>query len=122
MAVRQSARSRLFLVAALLCGMGTGATADDWQGPLPPDAWAFHGQITFVDQFHPAFASPYRGANSLDPGSRGDETVVSTLYVGLRPWTGAEIWANPEVDQGYGLSGTYGVAAFPSGEAYKIGS
>ncbi|HEX4079867.1 MAG TPA: carbohydrate porin [Rhizomicrobium sp.] len=86
------------------------------------ELWAIHGQITFVDQYHPAFTSPYRGTHSLDPGSRGDETAAATLYAGVRPWSGAEIWADPEVDQGYGLSDTYGVAAFPSGEAYKIGS
>jgi len=28
---------------------------------------------------------------------------------------------NPEVDQGFGLSNTLGVAGFPSGEAYKVG-
>ena len=36
-------------------------------------------------------------------------------------WAGGEIWFNPEVDQGFGLSNTFGVAGFPSGEAYKLG-
>ena len=44
-----------------------------------------------------------------------------TLYAGLRPWAGAEVWVNPEIDQGFGLSDTLGVAGFPSGEAYKVG-
>jgi high affinity Mn2+ porin len=39
----------------------------------------------------------------------------------LRLWRGAEFWINPEIDQGFGLSGTFGVAGFPSGEAYKVG-
>lgn len=84
--------------------------------------WAIHGQITNVTQYHPAFTSPYRGTNSLDPGSRGDETVDLTLFFGVRPWEGGEIWADPEVDQGFGLSDTLGMAAFPSGEAYKVGA
>jgi high affinity Mn2+ porin len=33
-----------------------------------------------------------------------------------------EFYANPEIDQGFGLSNTLGVAGFPSGEAYKIGA
>jgi len=33
----------------------------------------------------------------------------------------AEIWINPEVDQGFGLSNTFGVAGYPSGEAFKLG-
>ncbi len=86
-----------------------------------PEQWAIHGQSTFVTQFHPAFASPYRGANSLDPGRRGDETFDLTLYGGVRPWHGGEVWVNFEVDQGFGLSNTLGVAGFPSGEAYKSG-
>jgi len=86
------------------------------------ESWAIHGQATFVDQYHPAFHSPYRGPNSLDPGSRGNETVDVTLFAGVSPWEGGEAWANVEMDQGFGLSGTFGVAAFPSAEAYKVGS
>jgi high affinity Mn2+ porin len=36
-------------------------------------------------------------------------------------WSGAELWVDPEIDQGFGLSDTLGVAGFPSGEAYKVG-
>ena len=87
-----------------------------------PESWAIHGQATFVDQYHPAFRSPYSGANSLDHGSRGDETIDMTLFAGVSPWEGGEAWANVEMDQGFGLSGTFGVAAFPSAEAYKVGA
>jgi high affinity Mn2+ porin len=31
------------------------------------------------------------------------------------------LWINPEIDQGFGLSNTLGVAGFTSGEAYKVG-
>jgi high affinity Mn2+ porin len=98
-------------------------------GPQPakPDAdaapqrWALHAQATFTAQYHPSFTSPYRGTNSLDPAARADETADVTLFAGLRLWRGAEIWINPEIDQGFGLSNTVGVAGFPSGEAYKVG-
>lgn len=85
------------------------------------EAYSVHGQVTNVTQFHPSFTSPYRGPNSLDPGNRGDETIDLTLFLGLRLWQGGEIYADPEVDQGFGLSNTLGVAGFPSGEAYKVG-
>ena len=45
-----------------------------------------------------------------------------TAYIGRRLWEGAELWINPEIDQGFGLSGTLGVAGFTSGEAYKVGA
>jgi high affinity Mn2+ porin len=109
-----------WMLAAAFVLMAAPAIADT---DMPtPESWAIHGQATFVDQYHPAFHSPYRGANSLDPGSRGDETVDVTLFAGVSPWEGGEAWANVEMDQGFGLSGTFGVAAFPSAEAYKVGS
>ena len=90
----------------------------------PPtlELFAFHGQATFVEQFHPGFHSAYHGANSFNSGRRGNETIDLTFYAGLRPWRDAEIWIDPEVDQGFGLSNTVGIAGFPSAEAYKIGS
>ena len=87
-----------------------------------PEIWSLHGQFTNVTQYHPRFTSPYRGSNSLDPGNRGNETVDLTLFVGARLWEGGAVYVNPEVDQGFGLSNTLGVAGFPSGEAYKVGS
>lgn len=45
-----------------------------------------------------------------------------TLYGGFRPWADGEIGADGDIDQGFGLSGTVGVAAFPNGEGYKVGS
>jgi high affinity Mn2+ porin len=82
--------------------------------------FAVHGQATYVEQETNAFTSPYRGANSLSP-AKGAQTVDATLVLGVRPWTGAEFWVSPEIDQGFGLDNTLGVAGFPSAEAYKVG-
>lgn len=87
-----------------------------------PEDWAVHGQFTLVTQSHPALRSPYMSTNSLDPMARNNETVDLTLILGRRLWKGAEFWINPEIDQGFGLSNTLGVAGFPNGEAYKIGA
>jgi high affinity Mn2+ porin len=103
---------------------GTDASTPDTSAPenIEPEAWSLHGQFTNVTQYHPPFTSPVRGANSLDPGHRGDETVDATLFAGIRVWDGLEFYANPEIDQGFGLSDTLGAAGFPSGEAYKVGA
>lgn len=98
----------------------TAATSPAVAAPVFQD-WAIHGQSTFTEIYHPAFRSSYVGPQSLDPGSRGDETWDVTLYGGVRPWQGAEVWVNPEVDQGFGPSNTFGVAGYPSAEAYKLG-
>jgi len=85
-------------------------------------SWNLHGQFTSVLQYHPSFASPYEGTNSLDPGNTGKETVDLSLFGGARLWHGAAVYLNPEIDQGYGLSNTVGIAGFPSAEAYKVGA
>jgi high affinity Mn2+ porin len=87
-----------------------------------PDIVNFHGQTTFVEQAYPAFRSPYQGPNSLPGGGQGRETTDATLFAGVRLWKGAELWINPEIDQGFGLANTLGVAGFPSAEAYKVGA
>ena len=98
------------------------ARAADAETAAPDGGWQLNGQITYVDQYHPAFNAPYSGPNSLKPAAADNETADVTLYAGHRLWRGAEFWINPEVDQGFGLSDTLGIAGFPSGEAYKIGA
>src|SRR5579863_4953879 len=106
----------IVIAGTLICGLAAHARAED-----STEDWSLHGQTTFVEQYHPAFKSPYRGRNSLDPASRGNETFDATLFAGVRLWDGGEAYADPEIDQGFGLSNTVGVAGFPSGEAYKVG-
>jgi high affinity Mn2+ porin len=86
------------------------------------DTFAVHGQATAVNQAYPSFHSPFEGTNSLSGGGQSRETVDLTLSTGVKLWQGAEFWANPEIDQGFGLSNTHGVAGYLSAEAYKIGS
>jgi high affinity Mn2+ porin len=89
--------------------------------PIETDRFAFHAQSTFLEQYTPPFRSPYVGTNSLIP-NQGRETLDATFYAGVKLWDGAEAWVNPEIDQGFGLSSSVGVAGFPSGEAYKVGA
>jgi high affinity Mn2+ porin len=85
------------------------------------DRFSLQGQATFLGQYAFPFRAPYRGQNSLYP-NQARETGDVTFYAGMRLWQGAEFWINPEIDQGFGLSNTVGVAGFPSGEAYKVGA
>lgn len=105
------------LSAILTAFLASSAHAAD---PVLPDWLAIHAQGTFTLQGTPGFRDPYQGPNSLTPHQR-KETIDATLYLGVAPWRGAEIWINPEVDQGFGLSNTLGAAGFPSAEAYKVG-
>jgi high affinity Mn2+ porin len=85
------------------------------------EQWAIHGQTTFTWQLQPGFRSAFTGPQSLPADANGRETFDATVYLGFRPWQGAEIWFNPETDQGFGLGNSFGVAGYVSGEAYKLG-
>lgn len=92
------------------------------------ERWSAHAQITNIQQYHGAFPAAYSGAQSLSALPDTAKTFGATLYLGARLWKETELYVNPEFDQGYGLgspgtpyNGTYGVAGFTSGEAYKLG-
>jgi high affinity Mn2+ porin len=93
------------------------AISDAW--PIAPNSWNIHGQITAIEQGYSAFHSPYEGANSLGGASQAKDTVSTTAFIGFRPWDGTDIYINPEITQGFGLSKTVGVAGFPNMEAQK---
>ena len=106
-----------------LQGIALAADADTPPADIPePERWNIHGQFTNVTQWHPSFHAPYSGTNSLTPETNNKETADITLYLGVRLWKGAELYANPEVDQGFGLNNTVGLAGFSSAEAYKVGN
>jgi high affinity Mn2+ porin len=115
----------LWSVAALVAyaphAMAADTSNDGTAQPVSEERFAIHGQATYVVQATDGFHAPYSGPNSLS-ASANQETADATLYFGARLWHGAETWIQPEIDQGFGLDDTLGVAGFPSGEAYKIGA
>jgi high affinity Mn2+ porin len=102
-------------------GQETGSpfsgVVDSW--PLTSDNWNIHGQLTYIEQGYPAFRSPYQGPNSLSGAGQIQNTTSGTAFLGFRLWDGGELYVNPEIMQGFGLSDTLGVAGFPNGEAQK---
>ena len=97
----------------------TAANASGDQWPIAPGSWNVHGQFTFIEQGYPAFHSPYEGANSLSGANQAKDTASTTAFIGVRPWDGTDIYIDPEITQGFGLSYTLGVAGFPNDEAQK---
>ncbi|MBA3828630.1 MAG: carbohydrate porin [Taibaiella sp.] len=80
-----------------------------------------HFQTTYIYQYKPAFHSPYQGSNSLRKGEEKQNSVTATLFFGARLWKGGEIYINPEVAGGSGLSGAFGLAASTNGETFRVG-
>ena len=104
-------------------GAPTDATnPTDAKADAAPERYSMHGQVTVLAQGYPKFRALYSGPNSLaPPWGQVRATVSATGFFGLRLWDGGEAYVNPEIDEGFGLSGTFGLAGFPSSEAYKVG-
>ena len=83
------------------------------------DRWEIHGQATVIGQGYPSFRAPYTGTNSLTPARQFQETWSNSLFINARLWDGGEVYYNPELLQGFGLSNTVGLGGFANGEAQK---
>ena len=95
-----------------------------WAAEPAPDVdprWAVHAQVTDIFQYHPAFASAFQGDQSFDHHEHTGNTVDFTLYLGVRPWTGAEVWLEPETYQGIAPNDVLGIAGYVNGDGAKVG-
>ncbi|CAL1518117.1 carbohydrate porin [Chitinophaga sp. MM2321] len=84
--------------------------------------YSFHFQQTLVTQWHPDFPAKYSGPNSFHTHEASATSITSTLYVGMRPLKNLELYLNPELAGGTGLSKATGIAGFPNGETFRVGS
>ncbi len=88
----------------------------------PEQIWNWHVQNTEVVQGDPGFPAKYSGPQSLNSRGEAQETASLDLFAGVRLWRGAEAHVDGLMWQGFGLSKTFGVEAFPSADAYKTGT
>lgn len=133
-------------MAALVCGAwSTQASGDSLEnaaagGPGAPvsqpgfevttnqaqkvagQSWNWHVQNTDILQGDPGFPAKYSGPNSLNSHGEIQETVSLDLFAGVRLWRGAEAYMDGLAWQGFGLSHTLGIEAFPNGEAFRLGT
>jgi high affinity Mn2+ porin len=107
------------LLAPLACMVAVVAMRAET--PAFPE-WSVHSQSTLIEQWHGGLTSPYQGPYSLVAHREDKHTATVTLFLGRRLWAGGEIFYNPEVTQGTGLSATQGLGGFPNGEATRAGS
>jgi high affinity Mn2+ porin len=92
------------------------------QDTVKQQPFSFHFQETTITQYKPSFSAPYSGMNSLSPMQETQSSITSTLFGAARLWKGAEADFDPELSGGSGLSKTTGIAAFPNGETFRVGS
>ena len=89
--------------------IGAGPIRDDAK-PTQEERFSLHYQATVATQWHPSFPARYSGNNSFESGAESATSVVMDLFAGARLWPGAEVYFQPELAGGRGLSSTLGVA------------
>jgi len=82
---------------------------------------SLHFQTTVIDQGHARFHAPYSGPHSLLPAPDSAASVTATLFLGLKLRPGTELYLDPELAGGRGMSNTEGAAGFPNGEIFRVG-
>jgi len=120
----------IILLAGFVCSIAQAQTvvADKPKSDAQADTiakderFSWHLQFTTIGQYHPDFNSPYAGKNSQLSDEPTAVSVTATLFAGLRLWKGGSIFFNPELSGGKGLGMTLGIAGFPNGETYRVGS
>lgn len=109
---------RGFLLLAFTCSAFSLLAQDT----VKRQQFNFHFQQTVITQTKPRFSADYSGNNSLLTTHETASSLTTTLYGGARLWKGAEAYFNPEMSGGSGFSKTLGVAGFPNGETFRVGS
>ncbi len=109
-------RCSAWLLLVVLTAVAPYARAAD--GPF--ESWTAHVQTTYLWQNKPGFDAAYSGQNSLVANRERSYTFTTTGYFGARPWSGGEVYFNPEVTQGVPFSNLTGLAGFTNGEVTKV--
>jgi len=97
---------------------------------LEIEEWSLHFQGTYIEQRKNNFYSAYSSVNSATGNtsllnrSEGDNnrsfSLSATAYLGVRLWTGAEAYYNPELFEGVPFSAALvGLGGFQNGELQK---
>jgi hypothetical protein len=80
---------------------------------LDHEKWNVYGQLTWISSFKLPFQAPYTNLNgsnkSLLPSFEHSFTGSATLYVGVMPWQGTELYWAPEMISERPLSGLSGL-------------
>lgn len=78
-----------------------GSLAEHGKHDIENESWNVYGQFTYISGWKPAFSAPYTNLNgspnSLLPTGERSFTGTATLYVGVQPWRGAEVYVVPEL-------------------------
>ncbi len=127
--MRSRPRPELFVLLLLIpCATAVAQGADRAELTAaagqehPASAWWSAGfQSTYILQRKGGFDAPYTGPNSLTTSAETGYTLTATAFLGVRPWSGAELFFNPETIQSQSISHLSGLGGLTNGENQKGG-
>ena len=112
----------LFCATPYLNGMTQESPLFESPAETPMQTWNWHVQNTDIVQADPGFHAKYSGPQSLNSMGNTRETITLDVFTGVRLWRGGEAFMDGLMWQGFGLSATHGIEAFPNSDAYKVGT
>src|SRR5205809_5750778 len=118
--VRRGKRTVRLAVGVVAGSMMSGALAAEAPSlPAAPIPYLLGGQVTVVWQHEPAFRSRYQGRNSFRSGPDDAVSHSYRLYTGVRllPWL--DLYVDPEMIRGSGLSSGVGLVGYTNGEVIR---
>ena len=87
------------------------------------DSTVIKFQATTVTQEHGKTSTPsylQSGSNSLSGSEEVRTSLTATLFSGARINENIEVYFDPEISAGSGLSDTHGIGGYPNGEIYRV--
>ena len=102
-------------IAVLAVAMGLNCTAGLAE-TAEQENWNAKFQSTYVWQEKRPMSADYSGTNSLSIDKEYSYSFTATVALGWRPWSGGELYLDPEAAQGVPLSSLTGLGGFTNGE------
>jgi len=103
---------RAVVLAAVMAWACTAVLAETAE----QENWNAKFQSTYVWQEKRPMSADYSGPNSLSTSKEHSYSFTATLALGWRPWSGGELYLDPEAAQGVPLSSLTGLGGFTNGE------
>jgi len=116
-------RTESYFVALLLCCCRLCAQTDSSSNPdasTVSSSWNLYYQATSIGQYHGTFNAPYQGPFSFQDYPERDASITTTLFLGLRLHDNLQLYFDPEIAGGKGLSSVNGLGNPSNGEIPRV--
>jgi high affinity Mn2+ porin len=119
MTIKIAVLTALLFACHPLMGQQTDA-ANSASAQSTPERLNLYCQATSIGQYHGVFKSPYHGPLSFQNYPERDVSLTTTFFLGFRLSNHAQLYFDPEIAGGKGLSAVNGIANASNGEMPSV--